>query len=97
MQEQPITTKGFDMEEGEIVRIFRAYAINRLVPLGFFAGLTRFRQLAILMLIHGLGRFLFVWLMPQETRLTRLYARLRNKKNENGKRREFCSHDHGSG
>ena len=79
MQEQPITTKGFDMEEREIVRIFRAYAINRLVPLGFFAGLTRFRQLAVLMLLHGLGRFLFAGLMPHEARLTRLYARLRKK------------------
>lgn len=79
MQGKPITTKGFDMEEREIVRIFRAYALNRLLPLGFFAGFTRFRQLAVLMLIHGLGRFLFVWLMPYEARLTRLYAGLRNR------------------
>lgn len=79
MQKQPITTKGFDMQEREIVRIFHAYTLNRLLPLGFFAGFTRFRQLAVLMLIHGLGRFLFVWLMPYEARLTKLYARLKNR------------------
>lgn len=79
MQDQPITSKGFDLEEREIVRVFRTYALNRLLPLGFFAGFTRFRQLAVLMLIHGLGRFLFVRLMPHEARLTRIYARLKNK------------------
>ncbi|NLZ16290.1 MAG: hypothetical protein GX087_00940 [Desulfobulbaceae bacterium] len=82
MDERPITTTGFDMEQGEIVRVSSAYAINRLIPLGFFAGFTRFRQLAVLMLIHGLGRMLFARLMPHEARLTRLYARLKKKKQQ---------------
>ena len=82
MQDQPITTKGFDMEEREIVRVFRTYALNRLLPLGFFAGFTRFRQLAVLTLTHGLGRFLFVWLMQHEARLTRLYVRQKNKRRQ---------------
>lgn len=80
MDKRPITTRGFDMEEGEIVRVFRIYAMNRLLPLGFFAGLTKFRQLAVLTLIHGWGRLLFVRLMPHEARLTRLYARLKKKR-----------------
>lgn len=79
MQEQPITTKGFDMEDREIVRIFRTCVMNRLLPLGSFAGFTRFRQLTVLLLIHGLGRFLFVRLMPHEARLTRLYAGLKRR------------------
>ncbi len=79
MREQPITTRGFDMGSGEITRIFRVYAINRLIPLGFFAGFTRLRQLAILLLIHGCGAFLFARLMPYEAQLTRLYARLKRK------------------
>ena len=79
MDERPITTTGFDMNRGEIVRLFRTYAINRLIPLGFFAGFTHFRQLAVLMVVHGLGRMVFSWLMPHEARLTRLYARLKKK------------------
>ena len=80
MDKRPITTRGFDMEEGEIVRIFWIYAMNRLLLLGFFAGLTKFRQLAVLTLIHGCGRLLFAWLMPHEARLTRLYAKLKKKR-----------------
>ena len=60
MDERPITTKGFDMEEGEILRLFRFYALNRVLPLGCFAELTRFRQLAILTALHRWGAFLFV-------------------------------------
>ena len=80
MHERPITTRGFDMESGEIARIFRTYAVNRLVPLGAFAGFTRLRQLAILLLIHGCGAFLFARLVPYEAQLTRLYARLKRKR-----------------
>ena len=80
MDERPITTKGFDMEAGEIFRLFRFYALNRALPLGCFAELTRFRQLAILTVLHHLGRFLFARLIPYEAPLTRLYARLRKKR-----------------
>ena len=80
MDERPITTRGFDMEEGEIFRLFRFYALNRVLPLGCFAELTRFRQLAILTALHQLGRFLFARLIPYEAPLTRLYARLRKKR-----------------
>lgn len=80
MDERPITTKGFDMEAGEIFRLFRFYALNRFLPLGNFAGLTRFRQLAVLTALHHLGRFLFARLIPYEAQLTRLYARLRKKR-----------------
>ena len=78
MRERPISTRGFDMEEREIFRIFRCYALNRLLPLGSFAGFTRCRQLAVLTLLHY-GRPLFALLIPHETALTRLYARLRKK------------------
>lgn len=78
--ERPITTRGFDMEAGEIGRIFRTYSVNRFIPLGFFAGFTRLRQLAVLLLIHGCGRFLFLWLIPYEAWLTRLYAGLKRRR-----------------
>ena len=55
MRERPISTRGFDMEEREIFRIFRCYALNRLLPLGSFAGFTRCRQLAVLTLLHVLS------------------------------------------
>ena len=80
MDKRPITTPGFDMEEGEIFRLFRFYALNRLLPLGCFAELTSFRQLATLTVLHRLGRFLFARLIPYEVPLTRLYARLRQKR-----------------
>ena len=80
MDERPITTQGFDMEASEIFRIFRFYALNRVLPLGCFDELTRFRQLAVLTVLHHLGRFLFARLIPYEAPLTRLYARLRKKR-----------------
>ena len=78
MRERPISTRGFDMEERKIFKIFRCYALNRLLSLGSFAGFIRCRQLAVLTLLHY-GRPLFALLIPHETALTRLYARLRKK------------------
>ena len=80
MDERPITTKGFDMEAGEIFRLSRFYALNRALPLGCFAELTRLRQLVILTVLHCWGAFLFARLIAYEAPLTRLYARLRKKR-----------------
>ncbi len=80
MKDRKITTSGFDLSEGEIGRVTRLYVVNRLLPLGYFAGFTRLRQLMVLYVLHSFGAFLFRRLMPYENRLTRIYAKLRSKR-----------------
>ncbi len=75
--ERPITDHHFDLNQGEITRILKLYALNRCIPLGHFSGFTRLRQLLILLCVHRFGKRLFRLVIPHEDRLTRLYRRLR--------------------
>ena len=76
---EPITTERYDIGRGEILRIARLHTLNRLLPLGYFAGFTRVRQLAVLFVVHRFGRWLFRLIIPHEARLTRLYRMLGRK------------------
>lgn len=70
----------FDIATGEIGRIARTYLLQRWLPLGNLGGMTRWRELVILIIMHRWGRLLFRVLIPHEHRLTRLYLRLRRRK-----------------
>ncbi|WP_205243596.1 hypothetical protein [Desulfobulbus alkaliphilus] len=70
----------FDVATGEIGRIARTYLRQRWLPLGNLGGMTRLRELFILIVMHRCGGPLFRLLIPYEHRLTRLYLRLRHRK-----------------
>ena len=72
-----ITSRNFDIGDGEIGRVFRFIMMNKLVPLGYFAGGTTLKILMILLFVHRLGRPLFRCIIPQEARLTRIYVKFR--------------------
>ena len=74
-----ITTERFDLGRGEILRIAKLYILNRVLPLGYFAGFTRMRQLVVLFAVHRFGRRLSRLIILHEARLTRLYRMLGRK------------------
>lgn len=76
---QRITSHHYDLAGGEIGRITRTYLLHRWLPLGNLGGMTRMRQLLILLVLHRCGGVLFRMLIPHEDRLTRFYLRLRRK------------------
>ncbi len=77
---QRLMNPRFDIATGEIGRIARTYLLQRWLPLGNLGGMTRLRQLFILIIMHRWGGPLFRMLVPHEHRLNRLYQRLRCKK-----------------
>ena len=72
-----ITSRHYDIDEGEIGRVFRFSLLNRVVPLGNVGGGATLKILLILFFLHRFARPLFRLVMPQEARLTRLYLKIR--------------------
>ncbi len=72
-----VASRHFDVGDGEIGRILRFTLLNKLVPMGYFAGAASLKIVCILFFLHRFGRPVFRLIMPQEARLTRIYSRLR--------------------
>ncbi len=74
---QQLVSKSFDLPGNEIGRVSKLYLINRFVPLGNLGGMTRFRELLILTVLHRFGALPFRLLIRYEDPLTRLYKKLK--------------------
>ena len=79
MQKQRVIGTDYDLGDGELCRITRIAALNKCIPLGNLGGGPGVRCLLILCIVHKFGRLLYRIMMPQEDRITRLYARLRGR------------------
>jgi hypothetical protein len=79
MKKQRVTGTDYDLGDGELCRILRIAALNKVVPMGNLGGGPGLRCLVILCIVHRFGNLLFRMIMPQEERLTRIYTRLRGR------------------
>lgn len=75
---QKVANQRLEAGRGDILRLSRLNMLARIVPLGNFAGGPGWRCLATMMVLHYLGRPLFIILVRYETQLTALYRRLKD-------------------
>jgi len=73
-----VTHQRLEAGRGDILRQARLALLDRFIPLGNFGGGPGWRCLAVMTVLHYLGRPLFVVLIRYESQLTGLYRRLKN-------------------
>lgn len=75
---QKITNGRLEAGRGDILRLGRLYLLDRVIPLGNFAGGPGWRCLATMTVLHFIGKPLFIILVRYETQLTAFYRRLKD-------------------
>jgi hypothetical protein len=75
-----VTNSRLEAGRGDILRLGRLMMLDRIVPLGSFAGGPGARSCLILAILHWLGRPLFLLLVRQEDRLTALYRKVKARR-----------------
>jgi len=74
---QKVTDQRLEAGRGDILRQARLALLDRFIPLGNFGGGPGWRCLAVMTVLHYVGRPLFVVLIRYESQLTGLYRRLK--------------------
>ena len=74
-------SREFDLAGFELPRVARLLIFNRIIPIGNLGGGGGLRCLAVLAVLHLLGRPLFTVLIRYERRLHSLYMALKKLKN----------------
>ena len=75
-----ITTARFDIGEGEIGRIGRLALLWKIVPFGSYGGGPGWKCVALVFMLHNLGRPFWSIAVRYEARLHTLYNRLRGRR-----------------
>lgn len=77
---QKVTNHRLECGRGDILRTGRLALLDGWVPLGNMAGGPGWRCLAVLTVLHYLGKPLFFVLIRYESQLTALYRRLKQSR-----------------
>ena len=73
-----VTHRRLEAGRGDILRQARLALLDRFIPLGNFGGGPGWRCLAVMTVLHYLGRPLFIILIRYERQLTGMYRRLKS-------------------
>lgn len=79
--DRPVLSKRCDLTGNPVPRLFRHQLTARFIPLGNYRGGAGFRCLAILTVLHYLGRPLFHILIRFERQLAALYRMHERRRN----------------
>lgn len=76
-----VMSRRFDLAGFELPRVARLLLLSRIIPIGNLGGGGGVRCLAVLAVLHLLGRPLFSVLIRYEPQLHALHTFLKNRKN----------------
>lgn len=74
-----LRTGQHDVRGNNFFRVVRLNALNKILPLGNYRHGVGLRPALVLLVLHNLGKPIFMLLIRHEQRLHRFYQLIRNK------------------